>query len=44
MATSGLGTSPEVTAITSMPLNDNTPMITAIHMPCRPWGKKPPGS
>ena len=30
--------------MTSMPLNENTPMITAIHTPAKPCGMKPPGS
>ena len=33
---SGLGASPEVTAITSMPTNDSTPRMTAIHSPSSP--------
>ena len=36
--------SPEVTAITSIPLNDNMPRITAIQTPCAPCGAKPPAS
>ena len=36
--------SPEVTAMTSMPLNDKIPKITAIQTPPNPCGMKPPGS
>jgi len=41
---SGLRVSPEVTAMTSIPLNDRTPTNHAIHTPPNPWGMKPPGS
>ncbi len=43
MAISGFGTSPEVTAITSMPLNDNMPRITAIHTPLKAMGHEAAG-
>ena len=43
MVRTGFCASPEVTAITSMPLNDRMPMITAIHTPPNPRGMNPPG-
>jgi hypothetical protein len=30
--------------MTSMPLNENTPMITAIQTPVNPCGMNPPGN
>src|SRR5882672_9568096 len=44
MVRTGSWASPEVTAITSMPLNDRIPTITASHTPPNPRGMKPPGS
>src|SRR5580698_9289293 len=44
MVRTGSLASPDVTAITSMPLNDKTPRITASHTPLKPFGMKPPGS
>ena len=44
IAFTGSLASPEVTAMTSMPLNEKTPMITAIHTPAHPCGMNPPGN
>src|ERR1700723_4045074 len=43
MVRTGSLASPEVTAMTSMPLNDRIPTITAIQTPPNPCGMKPPG-
>ena len=43
MATRGLRASPEVTAMTSMPLNEKMPTITAVQTPGIPLGMNPPG-
>src|ERR1700674_4082438 len=43
IARTGSLASPDVTAITSMPLNDSIPMITAIQTPPNPCGMNPPG-
>jgi hypothetical protein len=40
----GSWASPDVTAMTSMPLNDKIPRITAIHTPPNPCGMNPPGN
>src|SRR5258708_33370337 len=44
MVRTGSLASPDVTAMTSMPLNDKTPKTTAIQAPPKPCGMKPPGS